>query len=264
MRAFIHRKLDILRTPLSGLTAGQSCFVKVLLLNLEHLVSVEYPDNLALAADPLIIALNHNCSFETILVPAFLIYMRQGRPFSTVSDWMFGRLPVTGWIFRQLDPVYVYNKPAALSFLNKQRLRTPAGSIIAECINRLSRGQSMMIFPEGTRNKNPFSLLKGRPGIGHIALGSQRPVLPIGIDFPARRKTGRIPHLGSLIIRIGKPMTFEQEVKELHRLQLDAKPGRSALKKVNCLASQITYDVMLEIAGLSGKTYPYPRPCLNQ
>ena len=225
------------------------------------MVTVENPDNLALAADPLIIALNHNGSFATIFVPAFLIYHRQGRLFSAVSDWMFGRLPLVGWLYRQIDPVYVYNKPSTLTLLNKLRPQNHGGSIIPECLNRLAQGRSIMIFPEGARNKNPLTLLKGRPGIGHLVLGSRRPVLPIGINFPIPRMAIQP---APITIRIGKLMTFPKEIGEYQRLQLESTPGRSGLKSQNKLAHQITHELMLEIARLSGKSYPYPKPCLSE
>lgn len=44
-----------------------------------------------------------------------------------------------------------------------------------------SKNAGLILFPEGTRNKNGTGLQKGLPGVTHIALKTGAPVIPIGI-----------------------------------------------------------------------------------
>lgn len=100
----MQQKIDILKAPLKSLAPGARWVLKSILICLGHLISIENPENLTIPEDPFIIAMNHNCSFETILVPAFLIYLRQGRNFCTVSDWMFGGSQLSVGFFSRSIP----------------------------------------------------------------------------------------------------------------------------------------------------------------
>jgi 1-acyl-sn-glycerol-3-phosphate acyltransferase len=73
----------------------------------------------------------------------------------------------------------------------------------------LGRGELFGIYPEGTRSPDG-RLYRARPGVGWLALKSGLPVIPvamIGTDhvLPPGQK---VPRLGRIEIRIGKPMTF--------------------------------------------------------
>lgn len=261
---FLQPKLNILTASLQKLTFGQRAFLKFFLLLTEHLITVENQENLQSAPEPLIFAFNHNNSFEALLVPIYLIYCRQGRKISFVVDWMFGMVPVLGWILKQCDPVYVYRKKSTIPWLNRLR-NQPAQSVERQCIERLANHSSIGIFPEGVRNQNPHYLLKGRKGIGHIALKSLVPVLPIGIDFPLRQTRGQIPPLGRIVLRIGEPLQFQTEIEAYQRAgsNPNLSPGECH-KLTRALASLVTHKVMVELARLSGKKYPFPPPPFTQ
>jgi 1-acyl-sn-glycerol-3-phosphate acyltransferase len=224
---------------------------------------VEGRENLQDCPDPAIFAFNHNSSFETILVPTALIYLRDGRRLGFVVDWMFGRLPLVGWVIRQTDPIYVYNKPSTLPFLNQIRAGQTRGNVTDACIKRLEEGASIGIFPEGTRNPDPCRLLRGRSGIGHIALRAGVPVVPIGIDFPARLRLGRNPHLGKIVLRIGRPLHFITENTVFNQISGDPTLSEQSLKQLSLyMDRRITHRVMEELAILSGKSYPFTAPVL--
>ncbi|TCL70105.1 1-acyl-sn-glycerol-3-phosphate acyltransferase [Hydrogenispora ethanolica] len=253
---------NILRTRLPELPWLQRAVVKSLLLGCGRWIRVEGAGNLELVADPAIFALNHNCSYETLLIPAYLLFRRKGRTVGFVCDWMFGKIPVLGWLFRQVDPIYVYNKPSTLGLLERCRPgadRRPAVS--AQCLDRLAAGRSIALFPEGTRNRDPRNLLRGRKGVGRIILGSDAPLLPIGIDFPARLEQERIPACGPLIIRFGTPRRFEAERALYRRLAAASDLSeRSRQRLAEYLVRRVTHAAMTEIAALSGKNYPFPAP----
>jgi len=267
MIAFLKRKLAVMRQPLMELNLWQRLFLKLFLLCFGHLITIENTNRKGAGnetitgPDPCIFAFNHNCFFESVLVPSFLTWRRQGRKINFISDWMYQHFPIVGWVLKQTDPIYSYHKPARLKFLNRYRPKTGQRTVYQECIDRLKRGNCIGIFPEGTRNFNPVSLLKGQKGIGYIVLNTSAPVVPGGIDFPLRRNRGKIPKLGAMILRWGDPMKFNQE-RFLFRVIStvpDLEPRERQLI-IHYLASKITYQIMIELANLSGKNYPFPEP----
>ncbi|MGD9155673.1 MAG: lysophospholipid acyltransferase family protein [Bacillota bacterium] len=242
-------------------TPAQRRWVNLILTLFGGWVTVEHPENLSDIPGPAVFAFNHNNTFETLLVPVYLFSLIGGQKFSFVVDWMFGRVPGINWFLKQIDPIYVYSKPSTLKWLNSIRKQAPRLSTLAQCLTRLHQGQSLGIFPEGTRNRHPATLLKAKKGLGHLILLSQVPVIPIGIDFPRRMKRQKIPAYGPMILRIGQPLRFD-----ITRLVLQTINAASELtvidrkKMQNILAAWITYQIMRQIAQLSGKRYPYPQP----
>jgi 1-acyl-sn-glycerol-3-phosphate acyltransferase len=211
------------------------------------------------APHPVILAYNHNNYYEIILLGSYLVNQWQKKKISFLVDWMYGSLPFIGWFLKGIQPVYVYTKQARWGFLNRRK-PFPKQTTISQCLDRLSQGYSLGIFPEETRNQNPFLLKRGRRGIGEIALRSQAPVLPVGIDFPGRAQFGKIPRFGKIIFRIGEPLYFQKEIaawQETDRVHLKL-PSREKFR-VN-LCSQVTHKIMTELAKLSGKQYTFRQP----
>lgn len=226
-----------------------------------HLIHVVHEERLFLVNEPAIFVFNHSRAFETFMIALYLVFRRQGKMVSFVIDWMYGVLPGLKWLFRQCNPVYVYNKPSKLFWMNRSRKEFQKIPVYAQCIARLNTGQSLAIFPEGTRNRHPHHLKRGRKGVAHIALETGFPVIPIGIDFPRRIKTGKLPKFGQIIFRIGTPMMFRNaaqpfstnnkiQVQSPQKVRVDNQP----------LISQITYQIMQRLAELSNKEYPFLPP----
>jgi 1-acyl-sn-glycerol-3-phosphate acyltransferase len=190
------------------------------------------------------------------------MYLLHGKKISFVIDWMYGRLPLLSWLFKQIDPIYVYNKPTRLKFLNRSK---PINKkpVYLECIKYLNLFKSIGIFPEGTRNKNPDELKRGKNGIGRIVLESGAPVVPVGIDFPARIKNNRIPKFGALILRFGEKLHFREEREIFSQIQQKHGSKSYCMKKAaNFLSSTVTFKVMSKLSELSGKKYPFSPPVL--
>jgi 1-acyl-sn-glycerol-3-phosphate acyltransferase len=163
-------------------------------------IFAENKEILEKAEDPLIFALNHICSFEVLLVPAYLVYKRRGRKISFVIDWMYGVLPLIGLVFNQFDPIYVYNKRAKYRFMERFKRKVTRDFVYRICIEKLEQKRSIGLFPEGTRNKDPYQLKKGRKGLAYIALKANVPVLPVGIDLEHLKKQGRFVEVGGFMI----------------------------------------------------------------
>lgn len=64
------------------------------------------------------------------------------------------------------------------------RKGTKSLAIVEYAISRINRGDSMLWFPEGQRNKNPSSnkMMPGKLGSGMLAHGTKAPIIPIFIE----------------------------------------------------------------------------------
>lgn len=233
---------------------------KLLYLCFKKIIKVEEPLYSLKISQPVIFAYNHNNYFETIVLGSYLINRWPKRRLSFIVDWMYGHLPVIGWLLRSFQPIYVYRKRARWDFLNRRK-ETPARQSLQECLACLAQGGSLGIFPEGTRNPDPLVLKRGRRGIGEIALRSEVPVVPVGIDFPAGKRCGRIPACGRIILRFGSPLHFTAEISAWRRAQQYIALSPKAQEKFRVfLCRRITHTIMQELARLSGKHYPYRQP----
>jgi 1-acyl-sn-glycerol-3-phosphate acyltransferase len=207
-----------------------------LMLTLGRLVEVERRERLAAVPEPAIFALNHSNALEALLAPTALLYLRQGRPLHFLADWMFVEAPGLGWLLRQSEPIAVYGKPARFRLARsaatgdkrsrgrlrerhrRERLRRP---VLATCLEHLGRGESIGIFPEGTRHRDGSHLLRGRLGLGRLALAAAVPVVPVAIRYPYGRlghspsgRQGRAPRLGRMVLSIGEPLDFAAERRQ--------------------------------------------------
>jgi 1-acyl-sn-glycerol-3-phosphate acyltransferase len=202
--------LAALRTPLPLLPGWhRRALCRLIVATLGRLAEIEGAERLAALPEPVIFACNHSNALEALLVPALLTHLRRGRAVHFLADWMYLRLPLLGWLLRLGEPIPVYAKRARFGWRDewrRQQLREPGRSAVERCLARLAAGGSVGLFPEGTRNPRPDRLLRGRPGIGALALRSGAAVVPLGIRFPAAARLGRAPLLGRLVVRCGEPL----------------------------------------------------------
>lgn len=242
---------EALRADLSALHSKASgAVIRGLMSVFGRLIEVEGLEKLGAVKDPVIFAFNHNNTAESLLAPAALVYLRAGRMVHFVIDWMYAHLPVIGRILRMCDPILVYRKPARFRWGERMRRERLGDSVVEGCLERLARGGSVGIFPEGRRNADPGKLLRGRSGLGEIVLRSGAPVIPVGIHYPAAARLGRIPRLGRMVLRIGEPLSFAAE-----REQAEAEGGRAVRKG----ARRVVDRVMARLEELSGKSYDVQR-----
>jgi 1-acyl-sn-glycerol-3-phosphate acyltransferase len=224
-------------------------------------------ENLSGAESATIYVFNHNNSLEALMVPALLMYHLGGTSISFVIDWMYGKVPILGSLMNMIDPVYVYHKRSTLSWIEAIRPQAPVADTIERCSEKLRAGRSIGIFPEGTRNRNPETLVKGKPGVGHIAMQSGAPVVPVGIDFNCRIAKGKIPVLGRTIVRIGRPVIFPQQSEEYRALMSSSSVCSRQHSELSRIAAEVTHEIMLGLAELSGKRYeespPRKRCCFS-
>lgn len=217
--------------------------LRATMLTFGRLVRIEGAERLRTAPEPAIFALNHSNAFESVLAPATLMALREGRPVHFLTDWMYLHAPVLGWVIRKSQPIPVYRKPARWRLGEAYRLeRLRERSLVDACLERLAAGGSLGIFPEGTRNPDPGRLLRGRSGLGELVLRSAAPVIPVGIHYPAGERLGRAPRIGRMTLRVGEPLAFHEEREA-------AEPDRR--RRVRHIVSR----VMAALEELSGKAY---------
>jgi 1-acyl-sn-glycerol-3-phosphate acyltransferase len=225
------------------------------------LVRVEDPGRNAELDDPLIFAFNHNNAFESLGVPAMLIHRRGGRLIHFMVDWMFLHLPVVGWVIRQMDPIPVFTKPARFRIGERYRLARRQLSPVEGCLDRLGRGGSVGVFPEGTRNPRPDILLRGRAGIGHLILASAVPVVPVGIEFTGTVRNGRVPRAGRMTVRVGSRLLFSEERRAFLRITHRDRDRHAIVREARHLSWRVIDTTMNALAPLCAKRYPHGRSC---
>ncbi|NTV98399.1 MAG: 1-acyl-sn-glycerol-3-phosphate acyltransferase [Chlorobiaceae bacterium] len=219
-------------------------------------------ENLSKGACARIYAFNHNNSAEALLVPVFIMYHLGGTVISFVIDWMYGKVPLLGHLMEMIDPVYVFHKRSKIPWIEHERPQT-SDDVIGQCADKVLSGRSIGIFPEGRRNRNPGQLLKGKPGIAHIALMTGAPVIPVGIDFNCRTSKNKIPVIGRTIIRVGRPLHFRRECEAYREIRSRPELDRKGRIELHRIAEDVTHEIMLSLSGLSGKHYTEPCPALK-
>jgi 1-acyl-sn-glycerol-3-phosphate acyltransferase len=180
------------------------------------------------ASGPVIVASNHLSFADSMVIP-FVVPRKV--VFLAKKDYFTGTgvkgALVRGW-FEGIGmvPVDRDDTKAALASLD-----------IA--LDVLARGEAFGIYPEGTRSRDG-RLYRGRTGVGHLALTSGAPVVPVGLsgtqDIQPVGTT--VPRLADVTVRFGEPIDF--------RGRYDGVPLGRARREV-------TDAVMLAIGSLTGQ-----------
>jgi 1-acyl-sn-glycerol-3-phosphate acyltransferase len=142
-------------------------------------LEVERP---ASSGTPCIFMSNHQSLFD---IPALLSTLPGQTRFLAKESLM--RIPIFGWALRAIGFIPVNRED-----------RSRAPDVFAAAIDRLERGFSVVIFPEGTRTRDG-QLLPFKRGGFLLALRAGRPIAPIGVQG-----TRDVQPRGSFVIRPGR------------------------------------------------------------
>jgi 1-acyl-sn-glycerol-3-phosphate acyltransferase len=164
-------------------------------------------DHIAPERDPFILAINHSTRQEAILLPGLLFLLRHGRRIHFMADWNFRMIPGLDLLCRRAGAITVARKPARPRFLNRMKpLFTDTVSPMEQARQHLISGRSIGVFPEGTVNRDPLRLLRGRHGAARLSLETGAPIIPVGLRFPTVPRGTIIPEGSPMSIEIGPPL----------------------------------------------------------
>ena len=143
---------------------------------------------------------NHSSHVDTVALLAALPARVRNRCYSAAAEDYFYGNP-----FRQL--------PARL-FANTfpfRRQGADARLSLEACGRILARGDSLLLFPEGTRSVDG-RLQRFRKGIGLLVQGTPHPVIPVGIlgTSAVMGKGQWFPGPGRITLRVGEPVRFAE------------------------------------------------------
>lgn len=100
-------------------------------------------------------------------------------------------------------------------------------SAFKSIINAIKSGQSVLIFPEGTRSRNG-ELQSGKAGVGLIALKTGVPILPIRTYGFESTIPNKLDVSGRLIMVAGKPIDIK-----------DIDPGKGHPERMQAIVDEI-------------------------
>lgn len=214
--------------------------IRATLLALGHRVrGVTGIDRLCAQDGPFVAALNHSQRTEAFLVPALLAWLRGGRIIRFLADWNFMLLPPVYALYKSARIIPVASKAARPRILTRLRpwiAPSPSGHALARAC--LKRRQPVGLFVEGTMNRHPTRLLRGRRGAARLSMDAGVPVLPIGIRFPDHDDLDApIADGEPLSVHVGPPI----------------EPGTTDVARWHA-------SIMQAVADASQMTWPGPRP----
>jgi 1-acyl-sn-glycerol-3-phosphate acyltransferase len=196
---------------------------------------------------PKIIVANHTNASDCFTLPLILKdklhYVIQGSMFD---------LPVLGKLLSQAEQVPAY--PG-------QGLK-----MIQDALQKLSRGGSIVIFPEGRLN-NGEGLLKAGIGAAMLAIKARVPVVPLGFYvsgkdilvlkakiFRSYVSSGGWQWRGKIMLRFGEPVMLSLD-NETQKLKVSL---RKVTKEIMERVDQLVDEARQELEGISNELGPEP------
>lgn len=205
------------------------------------IVELRGAHRVAVSRDPFILVANHSNRLEALSLPTLLFLLRGGRLIHFIADWNFMLVPGVGTLMKRGEVLASVRKNARPRFLNRLRARyTHPVPPFERAAQMLAAGRSVGLFPEGTTNRDPDRLLRGRHGAARLSLQSGVPIVPVGIRFPFEPDGAPIRDLARLAIEIGEPLP--------PRLSAQPEPTLSEVR-------QRHQELMTSLSTLSGKSW---------
>jgi len=157
-------------------------------------------DKLHAPEEPVIYIANHTSHFDTITMLRLLPIGRRRRVLVAAAKDYFFKNRVQAFLLRLILPLIPLDREGGI----QESLEQIGGY--------LDRGQSIVLFPEGTRSTTG-KLLPFKRGIGVIAQELEVPIVPlrfIGNDT-ILPKGKSWPRRGTTDVRVGKPLVFGKD-----------------------------------------------------
>ncbi|HNY97496.1 MAG TPA: lysophospholipid acyltransferase family protein [Candidatus Pacearchaeota archaeon] len=118
---------------------------------------------------------------------------------------------------------------------------------LAVASDTLKKGESIIVFPEGTRSRTG-QMGKGKKGVAWLMMSSRIPVLPVAISgaFELMPPGGKIQIKKNIRINIGKTLYFPDLVEKASKAEVFSEEYLGTLQ-------EITDKIMAEIAKLKSE-----------
>lgn len=140
--------------------------------------------------EPVVVMANHQSPWETLFLALYF------RPICPILKQELLKIPFFGWGLALVKPIAI----------DRSKRREARQTLLAQGPDRLQRGLSVMVFPEGTR-VNPGEERKFSSGGAELAIAAGAKVLPVAHDagcfWPAHKL---VKHPGVITVHIGKPI----------------------------------------------------------
>lgn len=175
---------------------------------------------------PVIVVANHLSFWDSFWVP--LCVPRRVVFLAKAEYWDSWK---TRWLVKSLGMIPI-----------RRDIRAKSLAALETGIEFLKSGGVLGLYPEGTRSPDG-RLYRGRTGVARLALGSNSPVVPIGLigSREVMPKGAKFPKLrGNITVKFGPPLTFEKYAGNDN--------PRVALRAM-------TDEIMFAIMEQSGQTY---------
>lgn len=114
---------------------------------------------------PVLFVMNHQSNFD---IPLCMAYLPHFAPF--IAKIELEKVPILSWWMKKMGCL----------FMDRDNMRQSL-NIILEGIEILKQGQSLVIFPEGTRAKNG-AMMDFKPGSLKLATKANVPIVPATIN----------------------------------------------------------------------------------
>jgi len=197
-------------------------------------MSVTGRENLSEISGPVLFIANHVTLGDHALVLAALPFNRRHR----LAIAMEGEL-LRNWIhpppgtalfmrLRWLAQYFLVNLFFRVFPLPKQSGFRRSFAYAGECIDR---GESVLVFPEGTRApRGQMHMCHFRPGIGILAQALQVPVVPVKLEglYELKRRQQYFADSDMVRVRIGSPLSFTNDTEPI-RITEDLEQGFQTL-----------------------------------
>ncbi|URM52962.1 lysophospholipid acyltransferase family protein [Mycoplasma sp. SG1] len=138
-----------------------------------HKVKINIIDKDKLPERTSVIVFNHQSWFDIFVLPDIL----KDRPFSAIVKIELAKGPLSRFV-KVFDPIFV----------NRSDLKSKLNTVSESKTKILDQNLDLVIFPEGTRNKNPQKLLPFFDGLSLISKATMAPIVPIVIYNSAQVK----------------------------------------------------------------------------
>ncbi|MFJ9553746.1 MULTISPECIES: lysophospholipid acyltransferase family protein [unclassified Nocardiopsis] len=151
------------------------------------------------ATGAVLLASNHLSFVDSIIIP--LSVTQRPVRFLAKSDYFEGsgvKGRLTKAVFSSLGAMPVKRSDARGAMMSLELM-----------LDRLREGEACVIYPEGSRSRDG-RLYRGRTGVGHLAMESKAPVVPVALSGTqdVQPVGASMPRPRPFTIRFGEPLDF--------------------------------------------------------